>query len=127
MKSARSSDGNALLKACSRQGGRVLSISKFSCSAILTNEFRSAECSQPQPRSKVTSGDAMMVWARPPTRSRASSTISERPELCSARGAGADDGDIDFGGEGGRAFKSSMLGVEPEASPVTDVIIRESG
>ena len=66
-----------------------------------TKEFLSAECSQPQPTSKVTSGEAMMVWARPPTRSRASSTSTERPEFFSALrgaeagGAGADDGDID--------------------------------
>jgi len=44
-----------------RQGGRVLSIWKFSRPAILTKEFRSAECSQPQPRSKVMAGAAMMV------------------------------------------------------------------
>ena len=48
------------------------------------SEFLSAECSQPQPRSKVMSGAAMMVWARPPTRSRASSTMMERPEFSSA-------------------------------------------
>ena len=30
------------------------------------------------------SGAAMMVWARPPTRSRASSTMTERPESFSA-------------------------------------------
>ena len=52
------------------------------------------------------SGAAMMVWARPPTRSRASSTMTERPECfqrvrgAEAGGAGADDGDIDCGGEG---------------------------
>ena len=51
-------------------------------------------------------GAAWMVWARPPTRSRASSTMVERPESfqrmrgAEAGGAGADDGDVDVGGEG---------------------------
>src|SRR5258708_1426366 len=87
MKSRRSGNGNPVSKLCSRHGGRVLSISKFNCSAILTNEFLSTECSQPQPRSKMISDAAMMVWPRPPTRSRASSTIVERPEFSSARAA----------------------------------------
>src|SRR5580698_8242415 len=84
MKSIRSASGKPVSKLCSRQGGRVLSISKFSFSAMPTKEFSSAECSQPQPRSKVTLGAAMMVWPRPPTRSRASSTITDRPESFSA-------------------------------------------
>ena len=47
------------------------------------------------------SGAAMMVWPRPPTRSRASKAITDRPESFSAcggakaRGARADDGDVD--------------------------------
>src|SRR6478735_3042302 len=84
MKSARSSAGKALSNARSRQGGRVLSISKFNCPAISTNEFSSAECSQPQPRSKTMPGAGSMVWARPPARSRASSTMVERPESFNA-------------------------------------------
>src|SRR4051794_37985646 len=49
-----------------------------------TNEFWSAECSQPQPRSKTIPGAGMTVWPRPPTRSRASSTMTESPECFSA-------------------------------------------
>jgi hypothetical protein len=43
-----------------------------------------------------------------------------------ARGAGADDGDIDFGGEG-HALGSSTFVIGLEANPSTSVIIRESG
>src|SRR5205085_6349893 len=63
---------------------RVLSISKCNCSAMLTKEFLSAECSQPHPTSKGILGAAMTVYPRPPTRSRASSAIVERPESFSA-------------------------------------------
>ena len=54
----------------------------------------------------MTSGAAMMVWPRPPMRSRASSTmhgeagVFQRMRRAEAGGAGADDGDIDCGGEG---------------------------
>ena len=86
-----------------------------------TKEFLSAECSQPQPTSKVTSGEACTVQARPPSRSRASSTITERPEPCQrmrraeAGCAGADDRDVDGGREGGhgRALARSLSVLKP--------------
>ena len=103
------------------------------CSAILTKEFWSAECSQPQPTSKVTSGAAMMVCARPPTRSRASSTITERPESFSAfaaprpGSAGADDRDVDIGGERIHAGGSSTFIAAPEVGRCRIAALQRGG
>ena len=105
MNSARCGGGNALWTACSRHGGRVLSISKFSCSAISTNEFSSAECSQPQPTSKVIVGrghDGVAAPADAVARFQhdgGEAGVFQRVRGAEARGAGTDDGDIDFGGE----------------------------
>ena len=71
-----------------------------------TNEFRSAECSQPQPRSKVISGVAMMVWARPPTRiarfqhDDGEAGLFQGMRRAEAGRARADDRDVDGRGEG---------------------------
>ena len=73
---------------------------------MLTNEFLSAECSQPQPTSKMISGDghdgvaaAADAVARFQHDDREAG-IFQRARSAEAGSAGADDGDIDFGGEG---------------------------
>ncbi|MGY2902357.1 hypothetical protein ACVWVY_001378 [Bradyrhizobium sp. URHC0002] len=76
-------------------------ISKFSCSAILTKEFSSAECSQPQPTSNgdVRRGhDGVRPAADAVARFQhedREAGILQRIRGAEAGGAGADDGDID--------------------------------
>ena len=55
-----------------RHGGGVLSIARPCATAIACQGLRSAECSQPQPRSSARAVPAPAVQARPPSRGRAS-------------------------------------------------------
>src|SRR5262249_38875270 len=55
-------------------GGGVLSIKQPCASAMSRQGLRSAECSQPQPRSMGNAEFPRIVHARPPSRDRASTT-----------------------------------------------------
>src|SRR5690242_7729947 len=66
--------------------GKVSSTTKPSSRAIATQGLRSAEWSQPQPRSTGYPVAVVTVWARPPSRLRASSTSVLTPR-CRSRWA----------------------------------------
>ena len=69
------------------QGGGVLSIERPCASAISRQGLRSAECSQPQPRSIGRRGSSPIVQARPPSRWRASINRQSIPASFSLRHA----------------------------------------
>ena len=70
-----------------RQGGSRLSSVKPKSRAIPARTLRSAECSHSQPRSSGYDVPHVSVWARPPSRSRASITRQEKPRAIAPRAA----------------------------------------
>ncbi len=70
------------------QGGAALSTVKPSASTIATHGLRSAECSQPQPRSTGKPDGSSQVQARPPSRDRASTIRPSMPASRSLRPGG---------------------------------------
>ena len=67
------------------QGGGVRSIAQPCASAISLQGLRSAECSQPQPRSIGNAAPSSIVQARPPSRGRASTIRQAMPASLSRR------------------------------------------
>ena len=84
---ACSDKGNPIEAEGRIQGGGVLSIERPCASAISRQGLRSAECSQPQPRSIGRRGSSPIVQARPPSRWRASINRQSIPASFSLRHA----------------------------------------
>ena len=68
-------------------GGGERSMVRPCFSAIATQGLRSAECSQPHPRSSAKPDRSTMVHARPPNRARASTSRQGTAASCSRRAA----------------------------------------
>src|SRR5262249_13875372 len=81
-KASCSESGNPIEAEGRIHGGGVLLIERPCASATSRHGLRSAECSQPQPRSMGNAECSVLVQARPPSRDRAS---RRRHSSCASR------------------------------------------